>query len=171
MEWLFLFTAGVVSAVAVYHLFTHKHRENSGDQSFFSLTDPRKLTVASKTYKASVYAGYAALPIGLVLVLETFNNFVMAFLLFLIQLFIGSFILVTLDRVFEIYGGAIVFAGFHAKWSRVKEFRWGKKTTGRRQLIMETTKGQRIKTKIAPEDQERVEEVLSDFAYFEKDQS
>ncbi|AOM83440.1 hypothetical protein [Salisediminibacterium beveridgei] len=169
MQWLFLFTAAVVSAVSVYHLFTHKHRENSTDDSFFSLNDPRKLTVASKTYKWSVRAAYLALPVGLILTLETFNNFALAFFLFLLQLFIGTFILVTLDRVFELYGGAIVFAGFHAKWTRVREFRWGKSFGTRRQLIMETTKGQKIKTKIAQEDQERVEDILSDFAHFEKD--
>ncbi len=169
MPWLYLFTAVVMSVIAIYHLFSDRFRRLNRQTAVFRTSDPRKLHTESLVYKMSVYSCYIVLILSVLLVIEVFNNFLTATLLFIAVFITGLYILLTLDRVFEIQGEGVVFAGYHARWSKIRSMKWGKTKKSRRQLIMELDKGQKIKTMISEKEQDTVEEILSDYTYFEKE--
>ncbi|WP_147803549.1 hypothetical protein [Alkalicoccus halolimnae] len=168
MHWLYLLTAVVMSVISIYHLFTDRFRRLSGSPSVYKSTDTRRLHTDSTMYKLSLYSCYFVILLSIFLFIEVFNNFMTATLLFIVVFLLGLNVLLTLDRVFEIQGEAVIFAGYHAKWSKIKSIQWGKKKRRGRQLIMELSKGQKIKTTIADKEQNTIEDILSDYVYFEK---
>lgn len=169
MQWLYLLTAVVMTILAVYHLFTDRFRKLSGNTILFELKDPKKISTSSLIYKSSVYSCYIVFLLSIFLFIEVFNNFVTATILFAVVFLLGLFILLTLDRVFQVQGDAVIFAGYHAKWSKIRIIKWGKQYRNRRQLIMELEKGQRIKTTVPNEEKQRLEDFLADYVYVEKE--
>ncbi|NJP36806.1 hypothetical protein [Alkalicoccus luteus] len=169
MQWLYLFTGVVASVIAIYHLFTDRLRRLRGAETTFTPDDTKKISTHSTIYKISVYSCYLVLILSIVLFVEVFNSFQNATILFVFIFALGLFILLTLDRVFEIQGDALIFAGYHARWSTVQKICWGRQKSSRRQLIMELAKGQKIKTTIANEAKEDVEETLAIYCHFETD--
>ncbi|SDN60979.1 hypothetical protein [Alkalicoccus daliensis] len=169
MQWLYLITAVVMSILAVYHLFTDRFRKLSGNTVLFELDDPKKISTSSIIYKSSIYACYIVFLLSILLFMQLFTNFTTATLLFVVVFLLGMFILLTLDKVFQVQGDAVIFAGYHAKWSKIRIIKWGKQRRHRRQLIMELVKGQRIKTTVPNEEKQRLENFLADYVYVEKE--
>lgn len=169
MQWIFLFTGTVMAVISIYHLFTHKHRKSSNTYIIHQLKDKRKTTTESFVYKQSIIVAYIVIFLTVFLFMEVFNSVFNAFLLFLAILILGGYVLITLDRVFEIQRDAIIFSGYHAKWGKIRSLQWGKKKKNRRKLIMELAKGQKIRTTIQNSEADELEEILSNYAHFEKD--
>ncbi|QKS71809.1 hypothetical protein FLK61_34630 [Paenalkalicoccus suaedae] len=167
MEWLYLFTAAVMGAISLYHLFTHRHRKNQNDMIIYTPQDKKKLSTTSSTYKASVIAAWAVIILSFVLVIEVFISFTIASALFFTVLALGAFVLMTLDRIFQVQGDALIFAGYYAKWGRIQFLEWGKKRGNRRQLIMTLAKGQRIKTTVDEKHKAEIEDLLKDYVSFQ----
>ncbi|CAM3826985.1 hypothetical protein [Alkalicoccus chagannorensis] len=170
MQWLYLLTAVIMSIISIYHLFTDRVRRINGSEVFFTPDDAQKVSTSSLRYKISLLCSYVVILLSVFLIIEVFNNFVAASILAVLVFAAGTFILLTLDKVFQLQGDAIVFAGYHAKWSKIRVIKWGRARKNRQQLIMELQKGQKIKTTIADEAKEEVEEVLSSYVHFEKEQ-
>ncbi|WP_280769338.1 hypothetical protein [Salipaludibacillus daqingensis] len=168
MQWLFLFTGIIMGAISIYHLFTDKHRKSSNDYTIYKLDDPKKIQTGSRPYKLSIIAAYLVLFLTIFLYIEVFNNIFNATILFFVVLILGAYVLITIDRIFEIHGEAIIFAGYHARWGKIRSIAWGKKRKDRTQLIMILAKNQKIKTTIANERVEELEEILSNYVHFEK---
>jgi len=168
MQWIFLLTGMIMGTISVYHLFTHQHRKARNDYIIYQLNDPKKVLTGSFAYKLSLIAAYIVLFLNIFLLIATFNNFNNAVILFFIILILGGYILLTIDRIFELHGEAIIFAGYHARWGKIRSITWGKKKKNRTQLIMVLAKGQKIKTTIINERVDELEEILSNYVYFEK---
>ncbi|MBU9721862.1 MULTISPECIES: hypothetical protein [Bacillaceae] len=169
MHWLYLFTSTILGVIAIYHLFAHKRRETMQDYVIYELKDKRKLGTSSKTYKFSIWSSYIVLILNLFIIIELFRSFQTATILFLIILPLGLFVLITLDRVFEVRGNALIFAGYHTQWGKIRSIKWGKQRAHRTKLIMELDKGTKINTTIANEEKEELESLLSNYVYFEKE--
>jgi hypothetical protein len=168
MQWIYLCTGTIMGAISIYHLFTHKHRKSTNDYVIHQLNDPKKIRTGSRPYKFSIGAAYLVLFLTIFLYVEIFNNFFTATILFFIILLLGAYVLITIDRIFEIQGEAIIFAGYHARWGKIRHIAWGKKKKNRTQLIMELGKGQKIKTTIDNNETEELEDILSNYVHFEK---
>ncbi|SER93500.1 hypothetical protein [Salipaludibacillus aurantiacus] len=168
MQWIYLLTGTIMGVISVYHLFTHKHRKSTQDYVIYRLNDRKKIPTDSKAYKRSIMAAYGVLFLSVFLFVEIFNNFFNATILFFIIFILGTYVLVTLDRIFEIQGEALIFAGYHARWGKIRSVQWGKKKKNKSQLIMELGKGQKIKTYIRNDEADELENVLSNYVYFEK---
>ncbi|UCZ52043.1 hypothetical protein LGQ02_14450 [Bacillus shivajii] len=168
MQWLYLFFATILGVVSLYHLFTHQRRKNTNDYVLFNLKDSKKISTSSTLYKFSVIFAYTVLFVNVFFYVEIFQSFERATILFMIVFVLGTTVLITLDKTFEVRGQALVFAGYHVQWGKIRSLKWGKKGSKRTKLIMELDKGTKIKTSIANEETDEVEELLSNYTYFEK---
>ncbi|MBU9711437.1 hypothetical protein [Evansella tamaricis] len=169
MPWLYLFCSTIFGVIAIYHLFAHRRREMMNDYVIYETKDPRKISTSSRIYKISLWSSYLILLLNLLLLLEIFRDFQRATLLFLMIFPIGLFILITLDRVFEVRGNALIFAGYHTQWGKIRLIKWGKQGGKRTKLIMELDKGTKIKTTIDNDERSSLEEILSNYTHFEKE--
>ncbi|MDG5789212.1 hypothetical protein QA612_17270 [Evansella sp. AB-P1] len=170
MLWLYLFLGTIFAVISLYHLFAHKQRKTTSDHILYTLKDSKKINSTSKLYKLSIYFSYVVILLTILLYVEVFRNYVAATILFIILMPFGIFTLVVLDRLFEIRGDAIVFSGYHARWGKIRHITWGKKYKNRRKLIMELDKGTKITTAIPNEEQDELEDVLSNYVHFEKNE-
>jgi hypothetical protein len=168
MQWIFLLTGMIMGTISIYHLFTHIHRKARQDYIIYQLDDPKKVQTGSIRYKISIISAYIVLFLNIFLLIQVFTNFSNAAILFFIILVLGGYVLITIDSIFEMHGEAIVFAGYHARWGKIRTIAWGKKKKKRTQLIMILAKGQKIKTTIANERKDELEEILSNYVHFEK---
>ncbi len=138
------------------------------DYVIFNLKDPKKISTSSKLYKVSVVFAYILLFVNIFFYVEIFQSFERATILIMIIFFLGITVLIALDKIFEVRGHALVFAGYHVQWGKIRSLKWGKKRSKKTQLIMELDKGTKIKTSIRNDEKEKVEELLSNYTYFEK---
>ncbi|SDZ02758.1 hypothetical protein SAMN05421736_105135 [Evansella caseinilytica] len=170
MQWLYLFLGTILAVISMYHLFTHKKRKAAiNDYIVYELKEKGKISTDSKVYRISVFCAYIVILLAVLLYIEIFRSFTAATIVFVLIFLLGVFVLLVLDRLFELRGDALIFAGYHAKWGIIRHVKWGKQRGKRRALIMELDKGTKIRTSIANEEAEELEEVLSNYVHFEKE--
>ncbi|MBM7097680.1 hypothetical protein JSY36_18250 [Bacillus sp. H-16] len=170
MRWLYLFLGTIMAVIALYYIFTHKQRNSTQDYVIYTPEkDDKKIHTGTKLYKVALYFSYAVLLLTILLYVEIFRSFEMSTLIFALQLPLGIAVLVSLDKIFEIRGHGIVFAGYQANWGKIRQIGWGKKRRNRTQLIMELDKGTKIKTTIANEEKAQLEELLENYVTFDKE--
>ncbi len=168
MIWFYLFFSAVFGIVSFYHIFQHRRRgEQLHVSTLHTLKDPWKITTQSKYYRISIPIAYLILILNVILLVEAFRNFYTATILILIILALGVFVLTVLDRIFEVREDAVIMAGYHARFGRVRNIRWGKKGKDRTGLIMELDRGTKISTSVPNDEKKALEEVLSEYVYFE----
>ncbi|WP_026690333.1 hypothetical protein [Alteribacter aurantiacus] len=169
MRWIYLFLGTVLAVIALYYIFTHKQRNAYDDYVIYTPEkDRKKIHSGSKLYKVALYFSYAVLLLTILLYVEIFRSFELSTIIFAILFPLGLTVLVSLDKLFEIRGQGIVFAGYQANWGKIRQIGWGKKRKNRTQLIMELDKGTKIRTSIANEEKEQLEELLENYVTFDK---
>ncbi|TMW71523.1 hypothetical protein [Alteribacter natronophilus] len=172
MRWIYLFIGTVLAVISLYYIFTHKQRNAFQDYVIYTPeNDDKKIGTGTKLYKAALYLSYVVLILALVLYVEVFRSFETSTIIFILMLLTGGAVLLTLEKLFEIRGQGIVFAGYQANWGKIRQIGWGKKRRRRTQLIMELDKGTKIKTTIANEEKDQLEELLENYVTFDKEQT
>ncbi|PYZ97395.1 hypothetical protein CR205_01985 [Alteribacter lacisalsi] len=172
MRWIYLFLGTVLAVISLYYIFTHKQRKAFQDYVIYTPeNDNKKIGTGTKLYKAALYMSYVVLILVLVLYVEIFRSFETSTIVFILMVIFGGSVLLTLEKLFEVRGQGIVFAGYQANWGKIRQIGWGKKRSKRTQLIMELDKGTKIKTTIANEEKEQLEELLENYVTFDKDSS
>ncbi|WP_078595235.1 hypothetical protein [Evansella clarkii] len=162
--YLLYFIFGTIFAlIAVYHIFSHRKRIRANDEILYTLKDPGKLSSRSVYYALTIPFSYIILFLVIFMYLAIFTSFYTATLLFFIIFSFGIYVLLTIDRTFELRTNSLLFAGYHAPWSRIRCLTWGKRGKKRTKLIMELDKGTKIKTSIANEETEDLEKILVDY--------
>ncbi|PRO64868.1 hypothetical protein [Alkalicoccus urumqiensis] len=167
MQWLYFVTAVLAFVLALYHLFSHRHRVNNQETRIYSLKHSSHIDTDSTRYMWSVRAARVMPVTALFLILMLFQSFPAATVLFALTAALGLFVLLTLDKTFEVQDGGVVFAGYHARWNAVKSIYWGRKRPGKKQLVMELQKGQRITTFVSDKDAEDVQKIISAYTFFD----
>ncbi|WP_096435798.1 hypothetical protein [Alteribacter populi] len=170
MRWLYLFFGTVLAVIALYYIFTHKQRKASQDYVIYTLeNDHKKIHTGMKMYKVALSFSYVVLLLTVMLYLEVFRSLETATMVFSLLLPLGVTVLIFLDKIFEIRGDGIVFAGYQARWGKIRKIGWGKQRRQRTQLVMELDKGTKIKTSISNKEKPQLEELLENYVTFNKE--
>ncbi|MBB5174353.1 hypothetical protein [Texcoconibacillus texcoconensis] len=171
LAWFYLFYIAIMGSLALYHLSTHKQRNNSESDVIYLLKDTKKIHTESKMYRTSIISAYVVLGLSLVILFEMFRNTDTTALLFLLLIPVSFHVLFTLDKLFEVRSDRVIFSGYQAHWHKIRQIGWLKKQDKFSTLMMELNKGTKIRIKIPKSETKELEKVLKQYVQFEDDLS